>query len=265
MDSDSTFKPNTTSTIVGNRYKAAFLHFLLSCLVFSAFILTLLYLWYPSPYFSASGGWQGLRLVALVDLVLGPLLTLIVFNTGKKRKELVTDLTIIFVFQLSALVWGIYTVYQERPVVAAFWSGSFYTVPAKSLLQQGEHLQQLRQFGDRNPVYVYAQPPISEQEHEEMLQEVAEFDVPPYERMHRYRPLQNNFAEIRRANLNIDEIITNNAQMAESLQEILLQSETGIDDNYYISLVSRYRNIVLVFSAAGDMLGMLNAPLKQDP
>jgi len=235
--------------------------------IFFALVATLLLIWYPTPWFSASGGWQGLRLVAAVDLVLGPLLTLIVYNTTKSRRELFTDFVLIVFIQLSALMWGIMAVYEQRPVAAVFWQGSFYTVPAKALLDQGEDLEQLKNF-DRagfrtGPVYVYGQPPDSEAEYELMLQQISEKEVPPHEQAHRYRSLGDNFSELRRANIDIYEIISSNETMRKRLETILAASSTLIEDNYYVTLITRYRNIVLVFSEQNQLLGMLNAPLKE--
>lgn len=62
-------------------------HLLLSVVIFSLLFGILIFFWYPSPYFSASGGWEGLKIAAAVDLVLGPILTLIVFNTKKANKN----------------------------------------------------------------------------------------------------------------------------------------------------------------------------------
>src|SRR5210317_459647 len=112
---------------------ASALHFTVSLIIFSVFIYILLIHWYPSPYFTASGGWQGLKIVVLVDLVLGPLLTFIVFNKKKSRLELTIDLSLIVGLQLAALVWGIVTVYQQRPLAIVFWDDRFYTVPAGAL------------------------------------------------------------------------------------------------------------------------------------
>jgi hypothetical protein len=48
-----------------------------------------------------------------VDVVLGPIFTLIVFDRRKKR--LVWDLTTIAALQLAALAYGLYTLHQGRP------------------------------------------------------------------------------------------------------------------------------------------------------
>jgi hypothetical protein len=262
-------RPTLLSRFPRNRHTAAALHFALSCMIFSILIALLLLLWYPSPWFSASGGWQGLKLVAAVDLVLGPLLTFIVYSVQKSRAELMTDLAIIVMIQVGALLWGIMAIYQQRPVAAVFWGGSFYTVPAAAITAQGEDLRQLQGFKrtdtGRGPVYVYAQGPQSAEEHEHMLLELTAVRVPPHEQPHRYRPLEHHFAELRQAGVDIDEIISNNPRMRERLRKILETSSTRLEDNFYVALVSRYRNIILVFGAQNELLGTLHAPLKQGP
>lgn len=60
------------------------------------------------------GGYQGIKIVAGVDLILGPLLTLMVFNPSKKSLKM--DLSIIGLIQLTALSAGTWLVYNERPV-----------------------------------------------------------------------------------------------------------------------------------------------------
>jgi len=57
-------------------------------------------------------------LVLIVDVCLGPLLTLAVFDP--KKKELKRDLSIILLIQLSALFYGIYTVSVARPAYIVF-------------------------------------------------------------------------------------------------------------------------------------------------
>ena len=147
------------STKRPNRYLAFAIHLCISMMIFSLFVFVLLQFWYPAPFFSASGGWQGLRIVAIIDIVLGPLLTLVIFSPGKPRRELVSDLSLVTIMQITALCWGIYTVHQQRPVAVAFLDDSFYTVPAQALADQGIDPQQLKKFGSRLPVYVYIDKP----------------------------------------------------------------------------------------------------------
>ncbi len=88
----------------------------MSLIIFSILAYQIYYVWYPQPYFSVDGGWQGIRIIAAVDLVLGPLITFVIFDWSKPRKEILFDLAIIVVIQIGALVYGVVTTYDQRPV-----------------------------------------------------------------------------------------------------------------------------------------------------
>jgi hypothetical protein len=61
---------------------------------------------------------------------MGPLLTLIVFKPGKKSLKF--DLSVIAMFQIAALAYGSYTIYQERPLSALLVNNSFEIQTASS-------------------------------------------------------------------------------------------------------------------------------------
>lgn len=73
-------------------------------------------LWYPFPYRELSGGRELFLLVVAVDVVCGPLLTLVLFNPAKPRAELWRDLGLVALIQLGALGFGLHTVWQARPL-----------------------------------------------------------------------------------------------------------------------------------------------------
>lgn len=106
--------------IFGVRLKAALRaggwHLLGSALVVALVAWLVFGLWYPYPYRALAGGLALFTLIVVVDLLLGPLLTLVVFDGRKPRSELVRDLTVIGLLQLSALAYGLWSVYQARPV-----------------------------------------------------------------------------------------------------------------------------------------------------
>lgn len=86
--------------------------------------------WYPYPYREISGGRALFFLVVAVDVIMGPLLTLTVFNIRKPRAELVRDLAMIGALQLAALGYGIWTVAVARPVHLVFEMDRFRVVHA---------------------------------------------------------------------------------------------------------------------------------------
>ncbi|UXH78184.1 TfpX/TfpZ family type IV pilin accessory protein [Roseateles amylovorans] len=101
------------------RLRAAGVH-LISCLTVAALAAAVVFLvWYPWPYQVVSGGQDLFILLVTVDIIMGPLITLAIFNINKPKAELRRDLAIIVVLQLAALIFGLHTVYAVRPAVLA--------------------------------------------------------------------------------------------------------------------------------------------------
>ncbi|MDO4433162.1 MAG: hypothetical protein Q4B82_01085 [Alysiella sp.] len=100
---------------VKNKLKAAAWHFVFSVLVFVLALVWIRWFLYPDFHFDLNGVWYGLRLVAGVDLVLGPLITFLVFHHAKPLREKIMDFTLIGLVQAAALFYGLYTMYQEHP------------------------------------------------------------------------------------------------------------------------------------------------------
>ena len=115
---------------------ASVIHIGISLLIFSAIVVWMLTSLYPSFYFNMSGGIEGLFLMFGVDVVIGPLITFLVFNPHKKRKEIISDLLIIAVMQFSALGYGFYTVYRERPWLTVVYDmGSSIVLNAREVAE----------------------------------------------------------------------------------------------------------------------------------
>jgi len=95
-----------------NRGTAFAIHLVLSLVVFSSLVLMMLVYWFPGDLFLMDGGWEGLKLVAMVDLVLGPALTLILFKPGKPGLKM--DLSLIAGLQIAALAYGFYATYNPE-------------------------------------------------------------------------------------------------------------------------------------------------------
>lgn len=112
----------------GNRYKAAGMHLAWSACVAAIAALMVFAIWYPWPYRQLSGGQELFLLVVGVDLVMGPLLTLSVFNPAKPRKVMFRDLAVIVALQLGALAYGLHTVYVARPVALVLENARFRVV-----------------------------------------------------------------------------------------------------------------------------------------
>lgn len=110
--------------------KASLVHLVVSAVVALACVSLVSGIWYPAPLGELAGGWGLLTLLIGVDVVCGPVLTLVVFDKAKPRAELWRDLALIALLQLGALAYGLTTVYQARPVYMAFEGDRFRMVTA---------------------------------------------------------------------------------------------------------------------------------------
>ena len=116
-------------------------HLAISLLVFSSLVAVMLIYWFPGDLFIMDGGWEGLKLVAMIDLVLGPLLTLVLFKPGKPGLKF--DLSVIAAVQIAALAYGFYTTYHQRTVAIVFAENQFTTVSAKDKQEADKALVEL--------------------------------------------------------------------------------------------------------------------------
>lgn len=115
------------------RIQAALLHLLGSVLVVGLLAALVVVFWYPFPYWKSSGGINLLALIAGVDVVLGPLVTLVIFNIRKPIKELRTDILLVVLLQLSAMGYGLWSAYQARPLFNVFEYRLFRVVHATDI------------------------------------------------------------------------------------------------------------------------------------
>ena len=136
------------SSVRTSRLKAAGIHLLLSALLAVVAAVVVFGVWYPYPYRAISGGSELFLLLVGVDVVMGPLLTLTVFNPLKSVVQLRRDLALIVLLQLAALSYGLWTVAVARPVHLTFELNRFTVVhaidvPDAFLLKASPELQQL--------------------------------------------------------------------------------------------------------------------------
>ncbi len=120
----------TTPAFWRDRLQASAIH-LVASLVIAALAAALVFgVWYPYPYREISGGRELFLLLVSVDVVLGPLITLAVFNRKKPMAELKRDLLVVVLLQLGALGYGLWTVSVARPVHLVFEIDRFRVVHA---------------------------------------------------------------------------------------------------------------------------------------
>jgi hypothetical protein len=162
-----------------DRWQAAGIHLALSVVVAAIVLAALLLVWYPQPYFRLAGGANLMLVLIGVDVVLGPAMTLVVFNPAKKSLRL--DLAVIVALQVAALGYGISVIAQARPAYIVFAGDRFTVVGANTI--DPESLASARPPYDTLPVdgprIVGARMPSSAAERDKvMLLAAGGIDLP---------------------------------------------------------------------------------------
>lgn len=119
-----------------NRWQAAGGHLAISAIIGVTVLAAMILVWYPPPYFQASGGNDLVLLMVAVDVTLGPLLTLAVFNPKKGLGKLRFDLAIIALFQIGALIYGVHVMFVARPAYLVYAVDRFDLVMANLLFDK---------------------------------------------------------------------------------------------------------------------------------
>lgn len=145
------------------KLKAAGVHFLISLVLISLVFCLIYFIWFPKPFYVLSGGRGLVEIIFLVDLVLGPLLTLVAFNKKKSFRHNFIDISIIACIQIAALGYGVYTLFQARPMFMGYEFGRFRVVHANepdpqemqkfiSAIPNGLPLWGIKMMGLRKPM-----------------------------------------------------------------------------------------------------------------
>ncbi len=237
------FSPMNVQSKSMSRRTAAGIHLGISAIIAVGVILLLYFAWYPQPFFTASGGDFLIQLLVGVDVILGPLITLIIFDT--KKKSLKFDLVVIAVIQAAALCYGVYTMFVARPVFVAFSENRFVVVTAaeiqpKMLSLARTDLQDLSLSG---PKYVFNNAP-KENEDLTTLMLSSQGMAPQY-----YVPYREKSAEAALVGRPLSEFLIRHPKEKEIVQMALTRSGKRNNEVVYLPMAAKAMVLTVIVGA----------------
>ncbi|HEX5277327.1 MAG TPA: hypothetical protein VFW42_06630 [Fluviicoccus sp.] len=116
------------------RWKASLIHVLISLAIVGTVASYIIYFWYPPALIHMAKADRLLMLIGGVDLVIGPLLTLIVFKPGKPSLRF--DLSVIAILQIGFLSFGLHSIHASRPVFLVASASRFDMVFANEISEE---------------------------------------------------------------------------------------------------------------------------------
>jgi hypothetical protein len=120
-----------------SRWKAGAIHLAIGLLLISTIAIGAIFLWFPAGLWHVAGLQQLFGIMIAADIVLGPLLTLIVFRSGKPGMRF--DLWAIGLAQASFLAYGVHTLWLNRPLYLVGSDYSFALVFASEVSDVVSH------------------------------------------------------------------------------------------------------------------------------
>jgi hypothetical protein len=240
------------------RWKASAIQLSICALIGLSVLAVILLLWYPEPYFEAMGGKYLLMILLGVDVVLGPLITLIIFNP--KKKSLRFDLAVIALLQISALIYGVYTVYQARPVFIVFTIDRFEVVAANEIdpeEQQKIMREEFKSLPLDGPRIVAVDRPTDPKERERILfanfagfdlQHFPQYYVPYHERTGAVLSSAKPLADLRKAR----------SEAGASFAELDNEYGAHTKDFVFVPMQTRQKELTAVIEPSnGDLIEVL--------
>lgn len=112
---------------------AATRHAVVTLLFSVAVYFLVFHIWYPGVFSQIASGTKLFLLIMAVEVILGPLMSLVIFHPSKAKRELICDYTVVVAIQLSAFCYGLISIAQSRPVFIVFVKDRIEVVAAAEI------------------------------------------------------------------------------------------------------------------------------------
>ncbi len=231
--------------MIKNKLKASAIHLAISAFIIGCFLLFTLTVWYPQPFFEISGLQHIIFILVGVDVILGPLLTLVVFKP--KKPSLQFDLSVIAVVQLAALGYGAHTIYAAHPLYVAYAIDRFTPINANEIDPERVKYHELYQSKLSGPLLVYVKKPSDPAEMSRVTMEVLSGKPDLDARPEYYEPFQKFTSEIFKQSIN-PEKIQSTAINKQKLKAFLTKHGGNINDYAFLALSGKEEDILWVFN-----------------
>lgn len=247
------------------RFKASGIHFGLSIFIVTTALVSMYFLWYPDAYFTLMGGKKLIVILASVDIFLGPLLTLAVFKAGKKGLKF--DLWCIGLVQIAALSYGVYVMFQARPVFTVF-NKTRFDITAVVDIAPGElakgRAPQWQTLSITGPKLVAIFTPDKKNRKEHMFAMMESDAAYRYPRLYDDYKLHRN--EVIKAGKPLAELSSLSAQNKLAVDKFVSSSKRLEGDFLYLSISSELAEMAAIVDAkTGDFVKIIDAKPEAMP
>ncbi len=229
-----------------DKIKAAGLHLFLSALIIFSFLAIVYFVWYPYPFYITEGLSYIIIILLGVDLVLGPVMTLILYK--KKKKYLLLDLSIIIIIQSSAFIYGAMTIADGRPVYIVFATDVYKSVSPSMIDINTIKYPRLKYSFFSKPIYIYATAPQDPAERTKLLWDTLSGgndieQLPKY-----YQEYKLNLKLVREKKYSYKKQLLKNPELNQKLENTLNSHKLTVDEIGLYPFMGNEQAVVVVIS-----------------
>jgi hypothetical protein len=241
------------------KLKAAGIHLLISIFIVTAVLTTMFFVWYPKGYFTIMGGETLIALIGFVDVLLGPLLTFVVFKAGKKNLKF--DLFCIGFMQIAALTYGTYVMFEARPVFTVFNKDRFQIAAVVDIVP-GEltkaKKKQWRQFSITGPTLLAIGAPDKNDKKEVMFAKVESENAYRYPKL--FEEYNAHKTEVIKAGKPLADLAKISADNKLAINQLISKSNRPESDFLYLPIASELAEMSAIIDAkTGDFIQIIDA------
>jgi hypothetical protein len=237
-----------------NRFQAFAVHLTASAIFVGLFLALTFFVLYPAPLFQVEGAKLPLQIMLGVDIVLGPLLTLVVFKPGKPGLKF--DMAMIVTVQLAAFIYGASIISSERPALVSFAVDRFVVIAEAELEEMEMDKLDTEQVTLRaiGPTFVYAEMP-TDKAGQDLLLEAALGGKADLERLPQfYRDFNSNIARSFDKAMDLQSYAENFEDSRDEIEAYLKHTGKSYEDIAAFPVAGKHHDMVMVVDKQSKQL-----------
>ena len=209
------------------------------------------------------GGKKLIYLIAGVDIFLGPLLTLAIFDS--KKKLIKFDLACIALIQIVAMSYGLYVMLQARPIFTVFNKDAFYVASVVDIvpseLAKGSR-EEWRTASLTGPKLV-ASSPNHKNKFEKMFYETESQTGTMQQYPRFYDEYKNHIQDVIKAGKPLSQLIEKNDKNKNLIKNFSNDLKRPIEDFLYLPIYSMTGSMsAIVDRKTGELIKIIDIEIK---
>ncbi|MEM7284441.1 MAG: TfpX/TfpZ family type IV pilin accessory protein [Pseudomonadota bacterium] len=227
-----------------NKFKAFAAHLSLSLIVVGLVLGIIVFVWYPDPLFTAMSGWDVVKILIFVDLILGPILTFIVYKPNKPSLRF--DLSVIAFIQIAALAYGTFVFFKERPLYLVHAIDVFHIVTASEVDRNHTRFDELKQIPLVGPRLAIVFLPDSAEERSKLTEEVVLGGAADIERRPEfYRPYEDHLDKVFERTISLSALQNQDEATKKKIARFKEKHADRLDQMTFVPLKKKYGFMLL--------------------